>query len=84
MLNSTHIQNKIERGWRLRNLIRQARGDRKKLLDSIYLTILSRYPTESERQAMGAYYKSEGINSAQAATDLVWALVNSKEFLYRH
>ncbi|MHC5162794.1 MAG: DUF1553 domain-containing protein [Planctomycetota bacterium] len=84
MLNSTHIQNKLERGWRLRNLIRQARGNRKALVDSIYLAILSRYPTESERQAMASYFKTKGLGGNQAAVDLAWALINSKEFLYRH
>jgi hypothetical protein len=84
MLNSSHIQTKIERGWRLKNLLREAKGDRKKLLDSIYLHILSRYPTESEREAAKKYYETKGINAGQAATDLVWGLINSKEFLYRH
>jgi hypothetical protein len=84
MLNSSHIQTKIERGWRLKNLLREAKGDRKKLLDSIYLHILSRYPTESEREAAKKYYETKEINAGQAATDLVWGLINSKEFLYRH
>jgi hypothetical protein len=84
MLNSTHIQKKIERGWRLRNLTRRARGNRKKLSDSLYLTILSRYPTESERQAIEDYFKTKGIKANQASIDLTWALINSKEFLYRH
>lgn len=84
MLNSSHIQTKIERGWRLKNLLREAKRDRKKLLDSIYLHILSRYPTESEREAAKKYYETKGIGAGQAATDLVWGLINSKEFLYRH
>ena len=84
MLNSTHIQNKIERGWRLRNLTRRTKGNRKKLADSLYLTILSRYPTESERQAIEDYFKTKGIKANQASIDLAWALINSKEFLYRH
>jgi hypothetical protein len=84
MLNSTHIQNKIESGWRLKKLIRKNRRDHQKLADSLHLTILSRYPTESERQVVEDYFKTEGINPNQAAIDLAWALINSKEFLYRH
>ena len=30
------------------------------------------------------YFKIKDINSWQASCDLIWALVNSKEFLYRH
>jgi hypothetical protein len=84
MLNSTHIQRKIERGWRLKNLIRKNQRDPQKLAELLYMTILSRTPTESELQTIEEYFKTEGINSNQAAIDLTWALINSKEFLYRH
>ena len=84
MLNSTHVQNKIQNGWRFKNMIRVAKGNRQKIADSLYLTILSRMPTESERQAINVYFKTEGISSQQAAIDLAWALINSKEFLYKH
>lgn len=84
MLNSTHIQNKIERGWRLKKLVREARGKPEKLTVSLYLTILSRYPTESEQQAANSHLKTKGTNFNQGANDLIWALINSKEFLYRH
>jgi hypothetical protein len=30
------------------------------------------------------YFKGQGKNPKQAASDLVWALINTKEFLYRH
>lgn len=84
MLNSTHIQTKIQRSWRLKALVRNAKGNRPKLTKSIYLTILSRYPTEEELAAVEDYFKTDGINTNQAAVDLAWALINSKEFLYRH
>jgi hypothetical protein len=84
MLNSTHIQNKITNGWRFRNLIRTARGNRQKLADSLYLAILSRYPTDKEREAVAGYFQNEGMTPEQAAIDLAWALINSKEFLYKH
>ena len=84
MLNSSHIQDKLERGWRVRNLIRQAGGNPKRLTNSIYLTVLSRFPTEAEEKAVQEYFKTKGIQRNQAAVDLAWTLVNSKEFLYRH
>jgi hypothetical protein len=84
LLNSSHVQNKIERGWKLRQLIRNARGNRRNLCTAAYLTILSRRPTENERLAVNRYMWTKSRNFQRTAHDLIWALINSKEFLYRH
>ncbi len=84
LLNSTHVQNKIERSWRLRGLVNTAKGNRRTLVSTIYVTILSRYPTQDELAAAQKYFQTKGMNLRQAANDLVWALINTKEFLYRH
>jgi len=84
LLNSTHIQRQIERSPRLGWLIRMARGNRRFLIGSLYLSILSRYPTPDELAAAEEYFQAGGANPREAAVDLTWALINSKEFLYRH
>jgi len=84
LLNSTHIQNKIERSRRLNGLIRTAKGNRRMLINMIYLNILSRYSTQAELAAAEKYFQTKGINLRQATNDLAWALINTKEFLYRH
>jgi len=83
LLNSTDVQKKIERSGRLRKAFDSARGDRMKIIRETYLILLSRYPTDEELQHAAAYFPA-GKPSREAATDLAWALVNSKEFLYRH
>lgn len=84
LLNSTHVQNKIERSSRLSGLTKTAKGKRPVLINLIYLNILSRYPTQPEFMAAEKYFGTKGISSRQATSDLAWALVNTKEFLYRH
>jgi hypothetical protein len=84
LLNSSHIQNKIERSWRLNNLLRRTGGNRTLLIQTIYLNILSRYPTETEQAIVNDYFKTSKLKINQASVDLTWALINSKEFLYRH
>ncbi len=84
LLNSTHIQDKLERSARLKALVRIARGNRPMLITSLYLNILSRFPTEAELADVEDYFKTSKLNAQQASTDLAWALINSKEFLYRH
>ena len=84
LLNSTHVQSKIERSRRLNGLIRIAKGNRRTLIGMVYLNILSRFPTQAELAAATKYFQTKGINIRQATNDLAWALINSKEFLYRH
>ncbi len=83
LLNSSHIQRKIEQSTRLQSLL-QNKGKPRDTIDGVYLTILSRFPTEEELKTVGAYFQSAGGNRRGAAVDLIWALINSAEFLYRH
>ncbi|MHC4126686.1 MAG: DUF1553 domain-containing protein [Planctomycetota bacterium] len=84
LLNSSHIQKKIENGANLRRLLQASGGDRRVLIHSIFLTILSRYPTITEFTVAESHFDTDGLTWRQAAVDLVWALINSKEFLCRH
>ena len=83
MLNSTHIQNKLLRGKNLKNILRRRKVDRDKKIQSIYLSILSRYPTENELEVIRNYLTGR-YSPKQAVMDIVWALFNSKEFLCKH
>jgi hypothetical protein len=110
LLNSSHIQRKIEASPTLQALFQSAasgqgksnkpgkvgkRGKAGKSGDSaeskrpeevvtaLYLTILSRLPTEEELQTVAEYAQS-AKSKREAAIDLTWALINSPEFLYRH
>ncbi len=83
LLNSTHVRRKIEQGPGIQALIR-AKSAPGEVIDNIYYTILSRKPTDQERQVVVNYAKAPGMDARSAALDLAWALVNSAEFLHRH
>lgn len=84
MLNSTHVQRKIQQSWRTRRWSEMARKDRVGAIRLIYLNILSRYPTPEELSAAEQYFKAGGSRPDDAVQDVAWALINGKEFLYRH
>jgi hypothetical protein len=122
LLNSSHIQSKIENGPKLRALLgtgpdasrgssrsdkynRPSKRDkftkasnRRKNPDddkpaeapddsatirTLYLTILSRFPTQEELKTVNEYAQN-ATSKREAAIDLAWALINGPEFLYRH
>ncbi len=81
LLNSSHIRRKFEISPKLQPLLQSGGKTRKEIVRQLYLTILSRFPTEEELKTVEAYVRS-GHWAAQR--DLAWALVNSPEFCYRH
>jgi hypothetical protein len=83
LLNSTQIQRKIQQGPKLQALMREHKPGRD-LADQLYLTILSRKPTDNEWKQIDGHTRSGSARGQQAYVDLAWALVNSSEFLYRH
>ncbi|MBN2577652.1 MAG: DUF1553 domain-containing protein [Pirellulales bacterium] len=82
LLNSSHVQRKIEFSPKLQALRRSRRRPRE-IIDELYLTILSRYPTDEELKTIREYAQS-GDRNRRVGVDVVWAVINSAEFLYRH
>lgn len=83
MLNSSHIQRKIEQAPFLRAPVARNAKPRE-MVDRVYLTVLSRYPTDEELDTIRDYTQTSGAKGRENMVDLTWALVNSSEFLYRH
>jgi hypothetical protein len=69
-------------GGRLRELLADKRPDSEKLRD-LYLISLSREPSTEEAAAMLAHLKKKG-DARAAYEDILWALLNTKEFLFNH
>ncbi len=83
LLNSSHIQQKLERSPKLRAML-VARRKPPESIRLLYLTVLSRFPTEDEVQAALQYGKPAGRLTRNDWLDITWALINSQEFLFRH
>ena len=83
LLNSNQIQRKFDQSSKLQALGQRSGGGRQ-AIDALYLTILSRYPTDDEVRIAAEYAQATTTNRRTAGLDLAWALVNTSEFLYRH
>ncbi len=83
LLNSSHVQRKIEQGPQIISLLQS--GDKpREIINGLYLMILSRFPTDEELKVIAAYAQSGIVKRREATVDLIWALINSPEFLFRH
>lgn len=83
LLNSSHVQQKLEQSPVLRGLMQQRRRPQD-IVTELYLMFLSRPPTDEELSIAERYARSPGMNPRAAVIDLSWALINSAEFLHRH
>jgi hypothetical protein len=95
MLNSSHIQRKLEQGPALKSILDAGRKP-EEILEELYLAVLSRFPTEDEIQRAEKYGQiaaagkagkpgsSRAVKRREDWVDITWALINSTEFLYRH
>jgi uncharacterized protein DUF1549/uncharacterized protein DUF1553 len=59
-------------------------GSVEMLVEELYWTALSRAPTPDELVAGESLITSAGENRFAALQDLAWAILNSKEFVFRH
>ena len=58
--------------------------DDRALADELFLSVLTRLPTEDERQTVSLCLKERPKERPAALQDLAWALVNSVEFRFNH
>jgi hypothetical protein len=84
LLNSSGIQKGLFASRWLRWLVRIYSNHHRELIQTLYLTILSRNPTAAELAAVEKCLTGKKAKGHEAWVDLSWALINSKEFLYRH
>ncbi len=83
MLNSGQIQNKLQTGPKLKALI-SAGGTPNEIAERLYLTILSRLPTEDDIKAAEQHAQAGVAKGNDFWVDIAWALINNPEFLLRH
>ncbi len=83
LMNNSGINARISsKDGRVAKLIESKRTN-PQLIQELYLATFSRYPTTVElKQRVATLEKAK--DRKQAAEDLLWALVNSKEFIFNH
>jgi hypothetical protein len=83
LANSPEIENKIRDGnGRVAKLV-QAKTPPEQAVEELYLAAFARYPTDEEKRLARAYLdKQKDLRGG--LEDLVWALINSREFMFNH
>jgi Protein of unknown function (DUF1549)/Protein of unknown function (DUF1553) len=83
LLNGQAVQRRLsDPNNRLRRLIREGKSNAE-IVEECYLAAICRTPTEAESgKALG--YLADHLDREQALEDVLWAILNSKEFIFQH
>jgi hypothetical protein len=84
LLNSLEIADKIgSRDGAVRKLANSDLSN-DKIIEELYLKTISRFPEETDTQSMLQAFAGAEPDRKMAAEDILWALLNSKEYLFNH
>ena len=82
LINSPEIAEKIESPLgRVRTLL-EAGLSPTQIIDQLFMATLSRPPTSNERSRLLTVFTQ--TDAKTATEDILWVLLNTKEFLYNH
>ncbi|HEV7224394.1 MAG TPA: DUF1553 domain-containing protein, partial [Pirellulales bacterium] len=81
--NSEEMENKIGAKDGAIDRMLADKHSPEKIIEELYLGAFARLPTDAERTRAAAFI-AEQKDPRPALEDLLWALVNSKEFIFNH
>jgi hypothetical protein len=84
-INGKTIQGRVQNpAARPSQLVKQQKLGDKELITEIFLWSLARHPSEAELKITVDYFRTHAERREEAAQDLMWALLNSRDFLLSH
>ena len=84
LMNSNKLQSKIGSAeGRAKKLAESSKPERK-IIEELYMGAFGRAPTEKELSIASRAFAAEGAMRKDAIEDLMWALINSAEFVFNH
>lgn len=85
LLNSSEVQGKISNAsGRAAILAKDAETSDEQKIQELYLSVYSRAPQDDELKIALAHIAKHEKEKQIAYEDIIWALVNTKEFLFNH
>jgi hypothetical protein len=84
LMNSQEIAEKIRAKTGTARKLADSKKSPAEVIEELYLTCLARFPGEQEKAIMLKVFAEAGTDRRAATEDVLWALLNTKEFLFNH
>jgi hypothetical protein len=83
LANSDEVENRLRSGDGLVARLVKAKKTTPEVVEELYLTAYARRPTKAELEKAAGYIEKQQ-NRQQALEDVLWVILNSKEFMFNH
>lgn len=83
LMNSPELYRKVTSDAGLCGRLSKEEIPDEKVIEELYLSAYSRFPTAEEHQVAAAHLKHTELTRKAAIEDLLWALMNTPEFVYK-
>jgi hypothetical protein len=84
LMNAESLQSKLaHQDGRVQALVESALTE-SEIIEELYLSVYSRLPSSEERDVALAFYQDADSDRKTATEDVLWALLNSAEFVFNH
>jgi uncharacterized protein DUF1549/uncharacterized protein DUF1553 len=84
LMNSPEVGGKIRARRGTARRLSESKKSPSEIVEELFLATLSRRPRARERELLLGAFTEEGVERRTAVEDVLWALLNTKEFIYNH
>jgi hypothetical protein len=84
MMNSQALQAKLANSDGRVKRLADSSASPEEIVTELYLAALSRFPKSDELQTSIRLFETKGFTRQTATEDILWALLNSPEFVFNH
>lgn len=84
LLNSPELNEKITSRQGVARRLADSERTPKEIVGELYLGALARFPTPEEERLMLEAFSAPDVSRRQATEDVLWSVMNTKEFIYNN
>lgn len=84
LLNSPELNEKITSRQGVARQLADSPRTPKEIIAELYLGALARFPAPEEERLMLEAFSAPGVTRRQAVEDVLWSVMNTKEFIYNN
>lgn len=84
LMNSPETMQKISHRHGRAAALANSSMSESEIIDHLYLAAVTRYPTDAESKLMLQAFTESGMSRRAASEDIMWTLINTREFVFNH